>query len=83
MIDIINSEEITILDIAVDKTQQRNGIGKKLINFVLDNYKRKILIAETDGDAVDFYRKCGFQVNSLGEKYPGIIRYDCKYVNCR
>lgn len=29
--------------------------------------------------AVNFYRKVGFKVKSLGEKYPGIIRYECKY----
>ncbi|MDN4071264.1 hypothetical protein NYE70_06050 [Paenibacillus sp. FSL R5-0407] len=33
--------------------------------------------AETDMDAVDFYRKIGFQIIRLGEKYPGIERFKC------
>ena len=35
--------------------------------------------AETDKDAVDFYRKLGFSVTSLGEKYPGVERFHCEY----
>ena len=36
--------------------------------------------AETDDDAKDFYRKCGFTICSLGEKSLGIIRYVCRYI---
>ena len=35
------------------------------------------LIAETDQEAVGFYRKCGFKVESLGELYPGVERFRC------
>ncbi|HPH97803.1 MAG TPA: hypothetical protein PKW33_16525 [Anaerolineaceae bacterium] len=35
------------------------------------------LSAETDCEAVDFYRRCGFQMESLGEKYPGMERFRC------
>ena len=29
------------------------------------------------GDAVEFYRKLGFSIESLGEKYPGVERFRC------
>jgi len=35
------------------------------------------LEAETDAEAVKFYKKMGFQIQSLGEKYPGIERFHC------
>ena len=33
---------------------------------------------ETDRDAVEFYQRCGFQVKSIGEKYPGVERFLCE-----
>lgn len=42
---------------------QKQGIGKRLVEIILHEYKdyaRKVLIAYDD--AVDFYRKCGFEV---------------------
>ena len=79
VIDRSKKEEIVILDIAVNKNIQRCGIGRKLVEYVLYNLKPNILIAETDDEAVNFYRKCGFIINNLGEKHPNIIRYECKY----
>ena len=35
----------------------------------------------TDDEAVEFYKKIGFQVKSLGEKYPGVERFCC-YLKC-
>lgn len=78
VLDITQRKEIIILDIAVEKSNQHSGIGKKLIDYTLDNLKPNILIAETDDEAINFYRKCEFAINSLGEKYPNIIRYECK-----
>ena len=37
----------------------------------------KHMEAETDIEAVDFYKKIGFQTVSLGEKYPGVERFKC------
>lgn len=79
VLDISNKEEIVILDIAVNKSKQCNGIGRKLIDYALYDLKPKILIAETDDEAVEFYRKCGFIVRNLGEKYPNVVRYECRY----
>ena len=35
------------------------------------------LNAETHRDAVDFYKRLGFDIESLGEKYPGVERFWC------
>lgn len=81
VLDISNKEEIVILDIAVSIDNQHIGIGRKLIKHVLAYLNPIMIIAETDDDAVDFYRKFGFIIKNLSEKYPNIIRYECKYFN--
>lgn len=68
-----------IKGIAVFPEKQSQGIGRSLLQAVKDIAPNCILEAETDDDAVDFYRSTGFIVESLGEKYPGIIRYRCIY----
>lgn len=75
-------KELYILDIAVLKGNQKQGIGHAMITYVQEIYRPSCIIAETDDDAVNFYRKIGFKVKGLGEKYPGITRYECKYFKC-
>lgn len=79
VLDYMGDDELVILDIAVLKSIQKQGIGRTLIEYVKATYQPKCITAETDDDAIDFYRKIGFTVKSLGEKYPEIIRYECKY----
>lgn len=81
VLDIKNKDEIVILDIAVKKDNQKRGIGKALLNYVLCELKPKILIAETDDDAVGFYKKNKFEIVNLEEKYLNNTRYECKYFN--
>lgn len=68
---------IEIKHIAVSKNRRKMGIGKKLINTIRAKYKNKTIFAETDDETVEFYRKCGFNIINLGEKYPNIVRYKC------
>lgn len=79
VLDYSGDSELVILDIAVLKSIQKQGIGRTLIEYVKETYQPKCITAETDDDAIDFYRKIGFIVKSLGEKYPEIMRYECKY----
>lgn len=81
VLDITNKDEIVILDIAVKKDNQKSGIGKALLNYVLCELKPKILIAETDDDAVGFYKKSQFEIVNLRKKYLNNTRYECKYFN--
>lgn len=52
----------TILDIAVRPEHQGKGIGNRLIDFIFNKFEIDIIIAETDNDAIGFYKKCGFTV---------------------
>lgn len=66
-----------IISIAVDNARRGRGIGSELIAHAVKELKCLSLYAETDDDAVGFYRKNGFAITSLGEKYEGVIRYAC------
>ena len=73
----IKNDEFEIISISVSPKFRRQGIASSLISFALRNLKCAVLKAETDNDAVGFYRGFGFNIESLGEKYPGIVRYLC------
>lgn len=66
-----------ILDIAVKPEYQKHGIGRKLIEFIFNQFPVNTITAETDDDAVGFYQKCGFTV-TLGIEVCGTKRYFCK-----
>lgn len=71
----VQNDKCVITSLAVGETYQGKGIGKKLINHIKENYN--YIVAETDDEAITFYRKQGFVIGSLGEKYPGVNRYLC------
>lgn len=75
----LHSEQKTavILHIAVDHNLRGNGIGRILINKMILLHPITAIEAETDKDGVNFYRSCGFTVQSLGELYPGVERFLC------
>ena len=65
--------------LAVDSTYRGNGIGRRLVYAVRDRAPRVALIAETDDDAVAFYRRTGFAVTALPRdpRWPHVQRYRC------
>lgn len=67
----------TVSAIAVAEDHRRRGIGRQLVTDAMERLGSQSLNAETDRDAVDFYRHLGFAVSSLGEKYPGVERFAC------
>jgi len=67
-----------IRHIVVGRDHRGQGIGRRMILQVCNTYLLGVIFAETDPDAVEFYRKVGFAVKSLGEKHPGIERFACK-----
>lgn len=73
----LGNDTYEILSIATDPAYRNQGIASRLISFSAANLKCSAIKAETDDDAVGFYRKYGFQIDSLGEKYPGTVRYLC------
>jgi ribosomal protein S18 acetylase RimI-like enzyme len=72
--------ELEILGITVDETERNKGIGSFMINEIIDKYHLKTVYAETDKDAVGFYRKNGFSITELCKDYNGekVVRYRCE-----
>lgn len=68
-----------ILHISVAPHCRGQRIGSQLIDFVVQRHIPYKIIAETDKEAVDFYKRYGFSIASLGEKYAGVERFLCEY----
>lgn len=67
-----------IIDIAVSTEYRKLGIGSKMIDYIIENLPIKTLYAETDNDAIDFYKKYGFVINSIN-KFEETNRYKCTW----
>ena len=65
VIEIENDEDLThIQSLVIYPKYFRNGIGRKLVQFILDTYKSKIFTVETGIDnhpAIKLYKSFGFQ----------------------
>ena len=68
IIGVISTQEtdktVEIIGIAVHTKERHSGIGTKLIDYVKDKSPKSI-IAETDSDAVMFYKKYGFNIKEI------------------
>lgn len=71
-------DSLEILHIAVDEGKRHQGIGRRLIDAAVALERPREVLAETDHDAVEFYQHYGFSIQSLGEKYPGVERFQCR-----
>lgn len=73
---------LEIKGISVAEPYRKRGIGKGMILFALDECGTDSIRAQTDGDAVGFYRSCGFTAERTVKEYPdGVcVRYDCYFV---
>lgn len=69
--------EIAITHIAVLEKYHHQKIGSSMIDHLINVYKPSAISAETDREAVGFYENYGFNIESLGEKYPGVERFYC------
>ena len=76
-IEMKDASRCEIRHIAVGIDCRSSGIGSRMIGEVIKLHNIQEIAAETDVDAVDFYRKIGFNIKSLGEKYPGRERFYC------
>jgi ribosomal protein S18 acetylase RimI-like enzyme len=72
-------DRLVIKHIAVDPGYRGQGYGRGLLLELLELKKPALMIAETDEEAVDFYRNVGFVISSLGQTYPGVERFRCEY----
>ncbi|WP_459502741.1 GNAT family N-acetyltransferase [Bacillus sp. C1] len=79
-IELIKENTARICHIAVSPNSRYKGIAFEMIKNVIDIHGLIYIEAETDCEAVDFYKKFGFTVINLGEKYPGVERFRCYWV---
>ncbi len=77
-----DAKHCEIKHIAVSLKYRGQGIGRDMIRYIEEHYSLSSIYAETDQDAVIFYKNLGFHITSLGEKYPGVERFAC-LLNCR
>ena len=73
---LLLNDTAEILDIAVKPEYRKHGIGKSLIDFIFTQFPIDNITAETDDEAVEFYKRCGFNVIGFGMKCNN-KRYIC------
>lgn len=76
----INNFSAEIIGIAVRSNFQRQGIGTFMIKEAANRLKLKYIIAETDDDAVWFYKAVGFTITKEIKhyNYGDSVRYHCR-----
>ena len=81
VISFAEPKKIEIIGIAVDVSARGQGIGSYMINQVVNDYGLLSVYAETDKDAVGFYRNNGFHISEFCETYGDetVIRYKCEF----
>ena len=80
VVSFIEQKKIEIIGIAVDVSARGKGVGSYMINQVVNNYGLLSVCAETDNDAVGFYRNNGFSIVEFSETYGAetVVRYKCE-----
>ena len=64
---IVHQNKIEITNISVSENNCHRGIGSSMITALREKYKMAVE-AETDDDAVGFYRKCGFETTDFQKR---------------
>ena len=72
-----------ILGISVSEDRRGRGIGQYMVREVMKAGQLESLYAQTDDDAVEFYRKSGFDTEKTEVQYPNgtVVRYRCTLNN--
>ena len=80
VVSFTEERKIEIIGIAVNATARRKGIGSYMIDQVVSDYELLSVYAETDHDAVGFYRNNGFRITAFTETYDTetVVRYKCE-----
>lgn len=66
-----------ITHLAVHPELRKKGMASRLIRHVMTAFSLSEIEVETDQDAVEFYRACGFQARELDSPYQGVRRFRC------
>ena len=80
VVSFIEQRKIEIIGIAVVVSARGKGIDSYMVNQVVNNYGLISVYAETDTDAVGFYRNNDFRVVEFYETYGDeiVVRYKCE-----
>ncbi|MBE7103847.1 GNAT family N-acetyltransferase [Bacillus cereus] len=78
---LIDTNRARMCHIAVDEIYRHQGIALQMIREIIRKCELTYIEAETDEEAVGFYKKCKFKIKSLGEKHPGVERFHCHFEN--
>ena len=76
---LTSTDQAEITGISVEEGSRNCGLGSFLIQKVQEIFPAAKLNAETDRDAVLFYKKNGFQITEIQKNYNGemVTRYLC------
>ncbi|WP_245581042.1 GNAT family N-acetyltransferase [Paenibacillus ginsengihumi] len=66
--------------LCVHPESQGLGYGRGQLLELIEQFGPSEIVAETDEAGAGFFRGIGFEVVSLGEKTPGVERFQCRYV---
>ena len=79
MILKFSDSDAEIIGISVSEKLRHQGIGNRMIQYVMKFEGLERLEAQTDDDSIGFYRKCGFDEERIIVDYPdgSAIRYNC------
>ncbi|MDX8342132.1 GNAT family N-acetyltransferase [Rossellomorea sp. YZS02] len=76
-VEFLDGNRCEVKHIAVMPEYRGKGIGNRMVDYITNLSSCSCITAETDRDAVLFYKKIGFEILSLGEKYVGVDRFRC------
>lgn len=73
---LLTDAEAGVLHVATAPSVRGIGVGTSLLMGLQRLVPAGLsIVADTDAEAVGFYRSNGFSVTPLGEKYPGVERF--------
>lgn len=72
-------DHVVLEYIAVDASHRGRGYGSLLVQAIRNAHPGAPILAETDDDAVEFYRRLGFGISQRAgdPRWPGSQRYRC------
>lgn len=80
-VSFTEQDKVEILGIAVDIATRSKGIGSYMINKLVSDYGLTYVLAITDDDAVEFYRKYGFNTTKFSKTHGDgetVVHYRCE-----
>ena len=75
-VEELSATEMRILHIATQMGYRNRGYGSSLLRHVFTE-SINTLWAESSQDAIEFYEQNGFEIESIGERWPGVERFRC------